>query len=187
MKIYSINTAPNSANMYILKSEISSDCIIIDPGSLKLHVYNFLNNLNVNICKIIVTHDHESHTGGIKMLKKIYNPEIYAFKEVIKGFQAHRLHEDSVIQFEDINLKIFEAPGHTYDSICILSKGIIFTGDILQAGTVGQVFTSKISSRITKLIKNRIFNLPDNTIIYPGHGPATTINLEKQFNPYLLD
>jgi glyoxylase-like metal-dependent hydrolase (beta-lactamase superfamily II) len=98
------------------------------------------------------------------------------------------LEDGQLIEAAQIRLKVLHTPGHTPGGICLYSadEGIVFAGDTLFAGSVGRTdFPGGNTKQLLKSIKEKLLPLPDNTKIYPGHGPATTIAEEKKFNPYL--
>jgi len=96
------------------------------------------------------------------------------------------LKEGDTISVGNISFKVLHTPGHTPGSICLLSQREVFTGDTLFAGSVGRTDLPGGSvEQLKNSLNNKILNLPDHLIIYPGHGPSTTMEHEKKFNPYL--
>ena len=95
------------------------------------------------------------------------------------------LEDGSQIIFGEEHLKVMHTPGHTPGSICLVGKGLVFSGDTLFAGGIGRTDFPGSSPRDIEISLQKIVGLPDNFLVYPGHGPASTIGEEKKFNPFL--
>jgi glyoxylase-like metal-dependent hydrolase (beta-lactamase superfamily II) len=95
------------------------------------------------------------------------------------------LHEGSYITFGDITLRVIETPGHSFGSIVLLGETEVFTGDTLFAGSIGRTDFPASSDREMQLSLRKLRSLPDYFVVYPGHGPTTTIGEEKRVNPFL--
>ena len=188
MKVYT-TVSPNCiTNIYLVTDNNQKYGVIIDPGSFALNVYKLIQLTGVQIKKIIVTHNDDEQTCGIPLIKRIYDAPIYAYNENIMDFKAIKVTNGSVITEGELEFKIIETPVHTYDSISILIDDTLFVGDIFQAGTLSSFEEGeKEPSRFEyEVIKKHILSLPDQVIIYPNKGPATTVEIERKFNPYFL-
>jgi glyoxylase-like metal-dependent hydrolase (beta-lactamase superfamily II) len=135
---------------------------------------------------ILVTHNHESHVRGIRTLKKIYEAEIYSFQPFILEFPSIPLKGGDIFTCaSNIRVEVIEVPGHSSDSLVYLIDGMIFTGDVLAAGRIGSTKNSYSRAMLLHSIKDKLFSLPDSTIVFPGHGPPSIMKAEKMFNPDL--
>jgi len=187
MKIYTTINPESLSNIYLIKSDKKNYGILIDPGSFSQNVYQTVKRTDIDIKKIIITHNGPEQTNGIPLIKKIFNAEIYAYDEIILDYETVSVRNDSLINLEEMEFKIIETPVHTYDSISILTNDAIFIGDIFQAGTLSSFIEKKEPTKYEhNIIKNKILSLPDSLIIYPGQGPATTLELERKYNPYFI-
>ncbi len=190
------------ANCYFLCNQ--NEAVIIDPGSNEKLICNIINELNVNVKHIILTHGHFDHIGAVSFLKEHFNCNIYIHIDDVTllktpslnlsdrfGTEICYIGDFISVGEETLNLigydfKFISTPGHTPGSMCIKVDNKLFTGDTLFRCSIGNAFPPygdtdlEISS-----IKQKILCLDDNTVCYPGHGEPTTINYEKQFNPYL--
>lgn len=200
---------PFSENTYILYDE-SKECIIIDPGCFdkkeQNEIIDFISSNKLVPKYILITHGHIDHVLGIEFLKNAlqipvwipmeeedtYNAvPTYASSYGFDGYKhsaADYLIEDGeMMQFGDSSLETISAPGHSVGHVAFVNKdeNICIGGDILFSGSIGRVdlpggdYDTLISS-----IKTRIFVLNESMVVYPGHGPTTTIKQEKATNPF---
>lgn len=196
-------------NCYIVRtSENVKDCLIIDAALETGQLIDFLKDKRLNPSTIILTHGHIDHIGGLKQLRICY-PDLKVYiheqdAEMLTGsknnlseltgliFSTEKadftLTDGQLIEPAGIKLQVLHTPGHTKGGICLYSKenGIVFVGDSLFADSVGRTdFPGGSLPQLLKSIKEKILTLPAETIVYPGHGPATTIAREKATNPFL--
>ena len=185
MKVYTTLNPEYICNTYLVTDNDNKYGIIIDPGSFSINVYQLVKSAGVEIKKIIVTQNINENTSGIPLIRKIYNANIYAFNEKIEDFKSIKVRDGDEIKEGSIEFNILETPINSYDCISVLSKDTLFIGNIFQAGTLSAFEEKKDpSSYEFQIIKNKILSLPDHLVIYPGKGPATTIEIERKFNPY---
>ncbi|OHD12881.1 MAG: hypothetical protein A2086_02215 [Spirochaetes bacterium GWD1_27_9] len=185
MKIFTTLNPKNISNIYLITDDDQKYGVIIDPGSLSMNVYKLIRFTGAEIRKIIITHNGINQTAGIPLLNKIYKPEIFAYNETILDLPATKVKNGFVIKEGDMEFKIMETPVHTYDSISVFIENSLFVGDVLQAGALSSLDKKNVPTNFElNVIKKYFLSLPENTIIYPGKGPATTLEIEKKFNPY---
>ena len=209
MKIDRLILGAYETNSYVLReSETAADCLVIDTGLDIGGLIDFLQEQELNPVAIVLTHGHADHIGGVAALRSRFGDiKVHIHKldaEMLTEPQANlsamtgapfttepedfSLQEQSVIDLAGIELLVLHTPGHTPGGICLYSKedGVAFVGDTLFADSVGRTdFPGGSTSQLTSSIKERLFTLPDETKVYPGHGPATTIGHEKAHNPFL--
>lgn len=163
MIVDKIKVGPLRTNCYIVTN--NKKTIIIDPGDEAKKIIRACDGLNV--VGILVTHHHYDHVGALKEIEEYY--KVKASKQ-IDGF----------------DFKIIKTPGHTMDSISYYfeNEGILFCGDFIFYHTIGRTDLPTSSDKDMKESLEMISKLPDDTIIYPGHGINTTIGEEKQFFSY---
>ena len=203
MKVKKFHAPPLEENSYILYSENSRTGYIIDPGSKPDEILNFTNKNNLNIKAILNTHGHFDHTVFNQYLSNklnlpvlldeqdmVYTKRIKDFsylfdREIVLPEEFIRYTDKLHIDNEDIS--IIKTPGHTPGgySYYIPSQSMIFTGDTLFKGAFGRYDLPNGNFDDLKRSIKKLFELPDNTIVYSGHGEETTIGEEKKTN-YIL-
>ncbi|MGA2171547.1 MAG: MBL fold metallo-hydrolase [Sedimentisphaerales bacterium] len=196
-------------NCYIARSgDEAVDCLIIDTGLDVRALPVFLERHKLTPVAVVLTHGHADHIAGVDALRARFpslityihklDAELLADSVGNLSFMAGGsfktapadclVEEGDIINQAGIKLRVIHTPGHTPGGICLYAEqdGIIFVGDTLFAGSVGRTdFPGGDMRRLIEGIKAKLFILPDDTIVYPGHGPETTIGREKTNNPFL--
>ncbi len=188
-------------NCYIVQDEKTKEAVVIDPGGEVDKILDMLNTLKANVKYIILTHCHGDHISGANELKEktggkvlihrddepgLKDPDVnlseYIGLGVIKVEADSRLNDNDLIHVGDIEFKIIHTPGHTQGGICLYieKEKILFSGDTMFRGTWGRTDlpTGSLES-IMDSITNRIMPLPEDIIVYPGHGNYTMLKEEK--------
>ncbi|MCS7180426.1 MAG: MBL fold metallo-hydrolase [bacterium] len=186
-------------NCYILGCEKTKICGIIDPGDEGEKITKFIEKEKLNPFMIINTHGHFDHIGA----NHLFNLPVYIHKndfEFLKNPEKNLsslfdipyvcknkvfiVEEKDVIKIGEINLEVIHTPGHTPGSICLKFDNILFTGDTIFADGIGRTdFPEGNEGKLIKSIKEKILLLPDEVIIYPGHGESTKL---KDFKDWFL-
>lgn len=188
-------------NAYVICDENSKEAMVIDPGGEPERIAETLDILGANLKYIFLTHCHADHIGGISELKKIkggkilvsrpdseglYKKEInlaeYINMEIPELEADSRVDDEDLIHIGEIEFKVIATPGHTKGGLCLYAEkeGLVFTGDTMFSGTWGRTDlpTGNFVELITS-ITDRLMPLPDDTIVYPGHGKITMIQDER--------
>lgn len=200
-----------SENTYILTDNYSKDCIIIDPGCSNYYEQNilmdFIQNNQLNPVLLLNTHCHIDHVFGNQWVKDTFNIPFYAHEKEVDNlhklpmyapmfgmppfsspFPDQYIDEKDTITFSKTTLKVFFTPGHSAGSICFYhaESHQIISGDVLFRGSIGRYdLPGGNYHTLIQSITQKLLPLPDQTIVYSGHGEPTTIGEEKQFNPFL--
>ena len=194
-----------TTNCYFLYKEGEHDVIVVDPADKGEHIYNALTGKDFVVKGIFLTHGHFDHIWGANKLRELSGAKIYALNEekavcedASLNLSAQFGRADSVeadvyvkdgeeISVADITCKVIATPGHTEGSCCFYFEeaGFLVCGDTVFLESVGRTdFPTGSSSRLIRSIKEKIFLLPDDTKLYPGHGDSTTVEHEKKYNPF---
>ncbi len=179
---------------YIVADPVSREAAIIDPVLEQIERdTKYIQELNLRLKYILDTHVHADHITGAAGLKKNFPEALYALGKESKLVCADKLLEDNEQLFVgDIDITVIETPGHTDNSVSYLVDTMIFTGDALLVRGCGRTdFQSGSNHALWNAIKERVFALPDDTLIYPGHDykgfTVTSVREEKHLNPRLKD
>jgi hydroxyacylglutathione hydrolase len=193
-------------NCYFLWEESKKQAIIVDPGDNADYIGEMLKKNGLIPCGILLTHGHFDHILAVEELKKIYKIPVYASlaeKEVLedpkknltgaygtgKSMKADIYVKDNeIIEAGGLLIRVIDTPGHTAGSCCYLveKEGVLISGDTLFEESVGRTdFPTGSMSALVRGVKERLFVLPDETRVYPGHGSMTTIGHEKKYNMFL--
>ncbi|WP_338599115.1 MBL fold metallo-hydrolase [Sulfolobus tengchongensis] len=196
-------TGPLATNTYLVISQ--NEAIIIDAGGDMNEVINEIRKNKLSLKYIIATHGHFDHIMGVNQLKNEFPSTKFLINEKDLGLLKRAssmastflnlsisdivspdeyIREGDVIKIGENSLKVIETPGHTMGSICVLTNGYIFTGDTLFYGTVGRTDLGG-SEKLLRESLERLKQLQDELIVYPGHGPFTILGYEKVKNPFL--
>ncbi|MCL2704758.1 MAG: MBL fold metallo-hydrolase [Spirochaetaceae bacterium] len=186
MKLFTLYNLEGNINTYLVGLESGGEAIIIDPGHIDLYLLNLLEDNNYYIKSILITHDHEHHTKGVKTLMRIYDPLIYSKRAMIYDYPTTTITVNSVLNICGLDITVIEIPGHSDDSLVFRIRNALFTGDILSAGKIGYTPNSVTRRLLQDNIKKNIFSIKEDLIIFPGHGPPTTIRAEKEFNSFMI-
>lgn len=205
MKVIRIPAGIYAANCYIIYSETTKDGIIVDPGGDADVILKTIEENNLNINYIVLTHGHGDHIGGVMELIDILKTPLLVHEDDVDMISDSKknlsnimpigavelnpdklLRDGDIIKFGDLEAEIIHTPGHTRGGICIKIKDHLITGDTLFQGSIGRTdLEGGDYETIIKSIKEKLLIFPDNTIVWPGHGVQTTIGSEKRNNPFL--
>jgi len=205
MRIKTIVVGPFEMNCYIVAEDTFPDCIIIDSGVEPEKLIKTIDNAELKPVKIINTHNHIDHARRVSDIQKHYQipfyicendqPLLESLREqgMLFGFDASEapqiqgfLKDGDSFKLVEKTFKILHTPGHSPGSISILTDGHVFVGDVLFKDSIGRTDLYGGNYNILiKAIREKLLVLPDETIVYSGHGPTTTIGREKKQNPFL--
>ena len=182
MKVYFHLNIKGFSNCYIVVNEKTNEAIIIDPGKITDQIIANIENMNLKLVAVLITHNHGSHVDGIKTLRKIYKPKIYAADYEVAGSETYVLSGDGKLRIAKMIVHYMSMPGHTSDSVVYGIGNILFTGDVISAGAIGSTNSSYSEYILKSNIEQKIFSQQDGTVLMPGHGPPTTLGAVKAFN-----
>ena len=205
MILHTVVTGALEANCYILGCEETNKAAVIDPGEDAEKIISVIEENRLDPVYILLTHGHSDHIGAVRILREKYDAQILlhrdderlylsapAYAEIF-GLEMEKppaldryIEAEEKIRVGGFDLIVLHTPGHTMGSVCFLGKKEVFTGDLIFAGGVGRTdLPGGNGEMLRDSINRKIFTLPESTIIYPGHGPSTTVFAEKRDNPIL--
>jgi len=185
-------------NCYVVRAgEVAGEAVVIDPG------YK-IGPLDVAVAAILVTHCHWDHLGGIASLAEatgapvymsdheapvLEDPQSFYPGRPIRPYSAEvRLKGNETLELAGIAIDVVEAPGHSPGHIAFATEGALFSGDVLFAGSVGRTdLPFSDWDTLLESIRALLDRFPPDTVVYPGHGPPTTLGAEQARNPFLAE
>ncbi len=204
MIVNRVVVGPFASNCYIVGAESNREGIIIDPGDNAKEILRIVNDSGLDIKLIVLTHGHIDHTGAVKEVKEATGAEVAIHTDDAKSLQEQSLArmfglsyppppppdrlltDGDSIDIGDLHFSVLHTPGHSQGGICLLGGGVVFSGDTLFNYSIGRYDLPGGSySQLMDSIHTKLMVLPDDTIVYPGHGPETTVGIERQNNPFL--
>ena len=179
---------------------------MIDPADHAQKIIEWMKSENLKPVAILLTHGHFDHIMGVEGIRKEYGIPVYASRDEVDvlakpqlnvstmmgaylSMKADELFADGdVLELAGMKLKVISTPGHTIGSVCfyIEEEKVLISGDTLFEASVGRTdFPTGSSRQLIESIKTRLFILPDDTSVFPGHGGTTSIGYEKLHNPFV--
>ncbi len=202
MEIEKLIVGQLQTNCYLVWDKITGEGVIIDPGDDTEYILNRIKDLDIKPLFILATHGHFDHVLAVLELKLalkipflINEKDLFLVKravdsakffigdkDILKPLVDGFIKENDIISFgKEGELKVVDSPGHSPGGVVFESRGVVFSGDTLFKQGMGTTQYSYCSQPdLLSSIKNKLFKLPDETIVYPGHGEETTIGEEKQ-------
>ena len=194
---------PVSTNAYLIHN--GQNGLIIDPGVNPQQLLARIMELQLKIDAILLTHAHFDHIGGLDEVRRTVAAPVYLHKAehdwlgdpslnaslrfggpITCKPVEHSLKGDELLLIGAWNIKVIHTPGHTPGSVTYCLDEGIFSGDVLFQNSIGRTDLSGGNREIlNKTIRSKLLTLPDDTIVYAGHGPKTTIGQERQYNPFI--
>jgi hydroxyacylglutathione hydrolase len=209
LNIRTIVSMPFEENTYVVWRQGSLEALVIDPGLEPNLILEFLREEGLRVVAILNTHGHADHIGGNEALKKAYPdaPLVIGADEkhllidadanlsapfgfpIVSPPADRTVREGDVLEYAGIRLEVLDVPGHSPGHVVFVHRSeppLVFGGDVLFRGSIGRSdFPGSDGELLFKGIRTKMFTLPEGTVVYPGHGPTTTIGHEKRTNPFV--
>lgn len=182
MKIYFHMNIENFSNCYLVVNEDTRLAVIIDPGKINEKIINQIEDGGYELCAVLITQNHRGNIHGIDTLRRIYDVDVYAADGEVAGSDTIIIKGEGVLNVAGLAIDYWLLPGHSADSIVYKIGSVLFTGDSLTAGAIGETTSSYAKKTLLNGIRTKILNHQDDTIIMPGHGPLTSVGAERLYN-----
>ncbi len=207
LNVYPLVLGPVQTTCYVVSSQ--GRAVIVDPAANATKIIQYLGTKKLIPEAILLTHGHFDHIGAVNELAAKYSLPIYAHKSEKEYFDQpevnlstmtyqpfvlsedldyHWLADGATLTCLDTQVKVFHVPGHTSGSLCyyFVKDRMVFTGDTLFKQSIGRTdFIYGNHQQLVTGIRQKLLTLPDDTLVYPGHGDCTTVADEKRNNPFL--
>jgi glyoxylase-like metal-dependent hydrolase (beta-lactamase superfamily II) len=209
LQIRTLVSQPFAENTYVAWLSGRSDALVIDPGLEPELILDFLRGEGLKVAAILNTHGHADHIGGNTAVKQAYPdaPLVVGVNDAplladaranlsasfgmpVTSPPADRVvREGGVVDYAGIPLEVLDVPGHSPGHVVFLYRDeplVVFGGDVLFRGSVGRFdFPGCDGDLLLTGIRDKLLTLPADTVVYPGHGPTTTVGNEKRTNPFV--
>jgi len=194
---------PIASNCYVVGSEATKEGLIIDPGADPKEIMRVVEKAGLKIKLIVLTHRHPDHVGAAAQVKKATGAAVAVHAECAKylpqspsyiyeppyeaaPYPDRILQGGDKIDIGELHFTVLHTPGHTPCGVSIYGEGHVFTGDTLFNYGIGRYdLIDGDYDALINGIRTRLFTLPPETVVHPGHGPDSTIGTEKRANPFL--
>ena len=209
-QIRAVHVGPVQTNCYLIGNPETEQVLIIDPGADADAIREEIRSMNMMPAAILLTHGHFDHIGAVRELLTVYDIPVVAgkgaedflkdygkvapgaFQEHFKETQMHfpiakYAEDEELIEYGGFPITCLATPGHTEDGMCYFfpTESVLFSGDTLFMESVGRTDLPTGDMKVlVEAIRRQLYQLPSETLVFPGHGPATNIEYEKRYNLY---
>ncbi len=204
MLVRALTVGPFQENTYLVADEASREAVLVDPGDEGARLIAAVEEGGFTLRAVWITHAHVDHVGAVADVKRRFGVPVYLHpadrplydhapaQGRLYGIQMgpppppdHDLAEGDVLRVGALSFRVIHVPGHAPGHVAFVGEGGVFGGDCLFAGSIGRTDLPLSDSRALVRSLERFSALPSETVVYPGHGPATTIGEENRTNPFL--
>lgn len=204
MKIRGLAVGPFEENTYLVSDEATGHAILVDPGDEPDRIIKLVESSGAALQAIWLTHAHLDHIGGIAGVTRRWDVPVFmhpADREVFENGERsaaaygvpfeqpalpkHEIAEQDTMRVGATEFTAWHVPGHSPGHVVFIGNGVMLGGDLLFDGSIGRVDLPLSNPRLMQQSLERIETLDDSIVVYPGHGPATSMGREKQTNPFL--
>lgn len=197
---------PVQTNCYLAINKETKEALVIDPGEEAARLMQQIREQGLTVAAILLTHGHFDHAGAAEELSTLCNAPVYAHEAEKETLESEKLNacwmigrketyradlfvkDEQELDLAGFHIRVLFTPGHTRGGCCYYFpyENVVFSGDTLFQMSVGRTDLEGGSmSQIVRSIQEKLMPLPEQTVVYPGHGEATTIETERMYNPYL--
>ena len=205
LKIGKVVMGSVQTNCYFIYQENEKKIIVVDPADKGDYLYNAFTEAGYEVAAILLTHAHFDHIWGCNKLRELSGAQVFAWEEEKELCESAKLNvsadvgrpytvsvdwylkDGEEVTIEGMKFKVIGTPGHTQGSCCYYfeNDNILISGDTLFEGSVGRSdLPTGNGATLARSLKERLMILPDETLVFPGHGNGTTIADEKKYNPF---
>lgn len=207
MKIEKFVVGPVGTNCYIVQNEEKKECFLVDPGACPPEMISHIKRAGLTVKAVLLTHGHFDHIMGLDGVLKEFQVPVYVCKEereLMENAQlnssllmlgqaysfsgAEYIADGDVLFPAGIRVHVIFTPGHTAGGCCyyLPEEHVLFSGDTLFRASIGRTdLPTGRTGQLVRSVREKLFVLPDDTKVYPGHMDETTIEYEKKYNPFI--
>lgn len=205
MLLERMEVGPFATNCYLIACPETKEAVIIDPGDEGMRIVKRVQELKLRVQYVVNTHAHIDHIGANEEVREALEVPLLAHAAELSRYRSpqaslalfrgrveaeppdRHLKGGEILQVGTLKIKVLETPGHSPGGITLDINGVLFVGDTLFAGSIGRTdFPGGSYPGLIQSIKEKILTYPDDTEVFPGHGPPTTVGDERRYNPFLV-
>ncbi len=207
MEIITFSDYSFGSNTYLVVNETASEGVLIDAGINASEILGYLDKNVVELKAILLTHGHPDHLFGLKEIADATGAACYmhpldsqllehippmllnmlGLEKLDLPDVLHPLEDGQELELAGMNFKVLHTPGHSQGSVCFLTDQVLFAGDLIFHGSIGRTdFPGGSMAELVRSVKGKVFTLPSDTRILPGHMDATVVGWEKKTNPFFI-
>jgi hydroxyacylglutathione hydrolase len=204
LRVTMMEVGPLAVNAYLVEHVATRKAVVFDPGDDGEMILDEIARRGLTVTKILLTHGHFDHVGAVGLLREKTGAPVHIHPgDADRMAGASRqgmlfglsipdppppdvlVEEGNTVGFEDQEFLVAHTPGHTPGCVSYLVGKMAFVGDLIFAGSIGRTdLPGGNHGQLIESVRKKIFPLPDDTVLFPGHGPATTVGEEKRSNPF---
>ncbi len=206
VRVHSMEVGPLAVECYIVLHVASRKAAVIDPGGDGEAILREIGRLGASVEKILLTHGHFDHVGAVGLLREKTGAALHIHEADVERMKTAKhqgllfglripdtpdpdvlVGEGDRVAFATLEFLVAHTPGHTPGCVSYLleTEKMAFVGDLIFAGSIGRTdLPGGDYDTLIRAVREKIFVLPDDTTLFPGHGPATTVGEEKRSNPF---
>lgn len=176
------------ANTYVACDEASGEAWLVDVGEMSQRLLAWLKEVGVRVSGIFITHAHYDHNGAVEQyLEHLGELPLYGGSKACGGARTIVLNQGDRLELGRERAEVIATPGHTPEHLMLYfpEAKVLFSGDALFAGSVGGTNSEALRQQQRDALCQRVLTLPDDVWVYPGHGPPTSVGIERAGNPFL--
>lgn len=178
---------PLESNAFIYACPETREAVLVDCGDFDPRLPQFVKSQELTLTTIFITHEHWDHVQGLPLAVKHFGARVVSAIAEPSGVKdVHVAQPGDTLEIGKLTARIVDTSGHTVAGLSLVFPGVVFTGDALFAGAVGGTKTPETYELQRENIRANLFTLPGDTIVCPGHGPCSTIDIERRFNPFFV-
>jgi glyoxylase-like metal-dependent hydrolase (beta-lactamase superfamily II) len=203
-RVHVLEVGPLAVNCFLLEHTQSRKAVVIDPGDDGPSILARIGDLGLSVDKILLTHGHFDHVGAVAILREKTGAKVHIHEADAERMKTARrqglifglrvadppppdviVGDGDIVPFGEGELRVEHTPGHTPGCVSYIIGKMAFVGDLIFAGSIGRTdLPGGDYDQLIAAVKEKIFVLPDDTVLFPGHGPATTVGEERRSNPF---
>ncbi|CEM63096.1 MBL fold metallo-hydrolase [Treponema phagedenis] len=186
MKIYFHYSIGSFTNSYLVGNEKTSEAIMVDPGRITTEIIHNIEKNNFSLRAVFITHCHATYYDhGLQTIMNVYQPEVFAADTEVDTIKTSVLRGDGLIERAGFTIEYFSVPGYSPDSYMFKIQNVLFTGDSLSAGMIGETANIYAGKNLLKNLHTKILCQDENIILFHGHGPPSSLKSELLYNDEL--